>query len=1175
MAGEILKFIIEVDSDTANAKVARFTGGLEAAGRAGTTAAARTDAAFMQTERRLTAFAATASSLGRTFSIAMSVPIAAIGAIGIAFNAMQEQARIAFTTMLGSGTRAGQMLNQLKDFAARTPFEFPDLVRATQRMMAYGFAAQEVLPTLTAIGDAASALGGSAETIQRITTALGQIRAKGTVQAEEMRQLAEAGIPVWEILANKIGVSIPEAMKRVEARAVSATVGIAALVEGINDRFGGGMEKLATSWIGLISTIKDEARFLAGALTEGLFNALKGPLDSAKNGLHDLRVAIEALPNAAKAAFAGVAIGLALLGPGLLIVGTLAGSLNNLIRLYQVLTVTGSASAMTATGVASTATKISMLTAASGALLPIAVLVGKALLGIGAAFAILYLAKQISDFTGLTETLKGTAGEAFRLAMNLGKVAATTFRELKSWLSGIRQEITGIASELADLMPDWIRFMGASMGRSLDSPRQTMRSANEFIENVMTPPGILPATASLPPEHRRALMENELAMRAGKPREIRAGGTEPDKVFQQQVDNIVRSVIREANESRALDAALKKLADAHVPLIMIAEKLGDQIKDNAAVVEAMGGKVSAARQRVLDFVETQERLENAMEDTFGRFQHFDGVLRGQDERLQTANHHWANYQAMLAKIGDSVRARAFEIMVLNETLRESSRLRLLDPTFLPGIPTVRINEPFVTPPGRLPSGLPAEPEEWTRRRAEETARQFAEALSHAMGNVLTEMLRSIAAATNGARKFGDAITGALEAAARGFAQVLSDSIVLAMSRPLIERFQRLAERLARVFDRIGDRIGDVIGDTIGKALGTKIGKQVGDVLGEIFGVFIGAAIGAAITAIGNQIGKGRRTANEFVQGQQNPFGRELGGVVDPFWQEFGAGTLTRSEGMAAGMETLRLWEDFQRDAAEFAAKGGTEAKVAMQALATLTPIVAQVLGDMDAAIEHLGDTAAKTALEFQQAVEAMVRSVTGYADNADVLEESIRRSIEKGTPMSLVIEALGSAIEQTVHQLTALGIDVPPWIAAAAYEMERLATNTKTATQALRAGPDVQELVRMRIEAYNTGFDVGRLVRSPNAARYDFSGVPASLLPTSRPSTMVLDREAGAPEQPPTVQVVVEYHEGDFSVTQQPGQSTDEIIDAWRERFENNEQMLRSTVTRGVKAAWKAEGPTI
>ena len=1123
MAGEILKFIIEVDSDTANAKVARFTGGLEAAGRAGTTAAARTDAAFMQTERRLTAFAATASSLGRTFSIAMSVPIAAIGAIGIAFNAMQEQARIAFTTMLGSGTRAGQMLNQLKDFAARTPFEFPELVRATQRMMAYGFAAQEVLPTLTAIGDAASALGGSAETIQRITTALGQIRAKGTVQAEEMRQLAEAGIPVWEILANKIGVSIPEAMKRVEARAVSAAVGIEALVDGINSRFGGMMERQAQTWQGLVSTIKDEARFLAGALTEGLFNALKGPLDSAKNGLHDLRVAIEALPNAAKAAFAGVAIGLALLGPGLLIVGTLAGSLNNLIRLYQVLTVTGSAAAMTATGVASTATKISMLTAASGALLPIAVLVGKALLGIGAAFAILYLAKQISDFTGLTETLKGTAGEAFRLAMNLGKVAATTFRELKSWLSGIRQEITGIASELADLMPDWIRFMGASMGRSLDSPRQTMRSANEFIENVMTPPGILPATASLPPEHRRALMENELAMRTGRPRETRSS----------VADNIVGSVIREANESRVLDAELQKLSEAH------------------------------------------EQLKNAMEDTFGRFQYFDGALRGQNERLQTANHHWANYQAMLTKIGDSVRARSHEIMVLNETLRESSRLRLLDPTFLPGIPTVRINEPFVTPPGRLPAGLPAEPEEWTRRRAEQQAEQFADAMSSAIGNLITDLLRSITQAAASARGFGRALTDSMDAAARRGSALFGEMIMLAFAGPLIQRLQNLAARIAKAFDVIGDKIGNAIGDAIGKAVGTKVGKTVGDVVGEAIGGLIGVAIGAAITAIGNQIGKGRRTANEFVQGQQNPFGRELGGVVDPFWQEFGAGTLTRSEGMATRMEALRLWEDFQREAAEFAAKGGTEAMVAMQALATLTPIVAQVLGDMDAAIEQLGDTAAKTALEFQQAVEAMVRSVTGFADNADVLEETIRRSIEKGTPMSLVIEALGSAIEQTVHQLTALGIDVPPWIAAAAYEMERLATNTKTATEALRAGPDVQELVRMRIEAYNTGFDVGRLVRSPNAARYDFSGVPASLLPTSRPSTMVLDREAGAPEQPPTVQVVVEYHEGDFSVTQQPGQSTDEIIDAWRERFENNEQMLRSTVTRGVKAAWKAEGPTI
>jgi tape measure domain-containing protein len=74
-------------------------------------------------------------------------------------------------------------------------------------MLAMGFSAKEVMPTLTAIGDASSGLGLGAEGLDRITRALGQMRAKGKVSAEEMLQLTEAGVPAWAILSKAIGKS--------------------------------------------------------------------------------------------------------------------------------------------------------------------------------------------------------------------------------------------------------------------------------------------------------------------------------------------------------------------------------------------------------------------------------------------------------------------------------------------------------------------------------------------------------------------------------------------------------------------------------------------------------------------------------------------------------------------------------------------------------------------------------------------------------------------------------------------------------------------------------------------------------------------------------------------------------------------------------------------------------
>jgi len=217
---------------------------------------------------------------------------------GIGFNSMKEQAQIAFTTMLGSGNAAKLMLDELEQFAARTPFEFPDLVQASQRMLAMGFTSKQVLPTLTAVGDAVAAMGGGSEMIDRVTRALGQMQAKGKVSAEEMLQLTEAGIPAWQNLADKIGVTVPEAMKKVEKGAVSARIGIDAQIEGINAAFGGMMEKQSQTFAGMLSNLKDTFTRAAGEVLEPFFNVAKDYMkefvdSTGDDQLHNNLVAIQ------------------------------------------------------------------------------------------------------------------------------------------------------------------------------------------------------------------------------------------------------------------------------------------------------------------------------------------------------------------------------------------------------------------------------------------------------------------------------------------------------------------------------------------------------------------------------------------------------------------------------------------------------------------------------------------------------------------------------------------------------------------------------------------------------------------------------------------------------------------------------------------------------------------
>ena len=225
----------------------------------------------------------------------LGVAIAGIGAAAVRSSAQMEQTRKAFTTLLQDASLAKDFLAELERFAASTPFELPGLLDASKRMLAFGFSAQQVIPILTAVGDSAAALGMGQEGINRSTMAIGQMQAKGKVSAEEMLQLAEAGVPAWQMLADAMGKSIPEAMKLAEKGAIDSATGIQAIVSGMNSKFGGMMKDQATTINGMLSNIKDSVgqtmTVVGDEITEGL--DLKTALKTAQDDLSDFAAKVK------------------------------------------------------------------------------------------------------------------------------------------------------------------------------------------------------------------------------------------------------------------------------------------------------------------------------------------------------------------------------------------------------------------------------------------------------------------------------------------------------------------------------------------------------------------------------------------------------------------------------------------------------------------------------------------------------------------------------------------------------------------------------------------------------------------------------------------------------------------------------------------------------------------
>jgi tape measure domain-containing protein len=180
---------------------------------------------------------------------------------GIKTAASMETARIAFSTMLGSGKKADAFLKDLSAFAAKTPFEFPELQTAASSLISAGIEANKVIPIMTTLGDVTSGMGTGAEGVQRATVALQQMNAAQKVNAEDLNQLRDAGIPVYDLLAASMGKTKEEVAKMAAAGTLGAE-GLDAIMKGLEtgkglERFTGLMEKQSASLEGVASTFKD------------------------------------------------------------------------------------------------------------------------------------------------------------------------------------------------------------------------------------------------------------------------------------------------------------------------------------------------------------------------------------------------------------------------------------------------------------------------------------------------------------------------------------------------------------------------------------------------------------------------------------------------------------------------------------------------------------------------------------------------------------------------------------------------------------------------------------------------------------------------------------------------------------------------------------------------------
>ena len=167
-----------------------------------------------------------------------------------------QQLEVAFKTMLGSGEKASNLMNQLVRTAATTPFDLQSVAQGAKQLLAYGTAAEDVNDTLIKLGDIAA---GLSLPLGDLVYLYGTTVTQGRMFTQDMRQFMGRGIPMAEEIAKVMGVAEQEVAGLVTAGKVTADV-FKKAIDGMaaeGGKFGGLMEAQSKTITGQISNIED------------------------------------------------------------------------------------------------------------------------------------------------------------------------------------------------------------------------------------------------------------------------------------------------------------------------------------------------------------------------------------------------------------------------------------------------------------------------------------------------------------------------------------------------------------------------------------------------------------------------------------------------------------------------------------------------------------------------------------------------------------------------------------------------------------------------------------------------------------------------------------------------------------------------------------------------------
>ena len=188
---------------------------------------------------------------------------------GSSIAGQREMDQMAFTTLFGNADTAQNYLEQVRVMGAETPFQYEDLTQISRTLTAFGYSVDELIPTMTALGDAGSANGMTTDAINEMAQALGYMRSSNLVYREQLGIFQRRGVDAAGAVAEAKGMSIDEVYSAITRGDLGGVEISEILTKYMEETYQGAMDIQSKTFEGLASTLEDANAELQNAAGRG------------------------------------------------------------------------------------------------------------------------------------------------------------------------------------------------------------------------------------------------------------------------------------------------------------------------------------------------------------------------------------------------------------------------------------------------------------------------------------------------------------------------------------------------------------------------------------------------------------------------------------------------------------------------------------------------------------------------------------------------------------------------------------------------------------------------------------------------------------------------------------------------------------------------------------------